>query len=47
MPMISVKLAILIFVTLEVVSLDFPWSFHKHFIFDLHKHLSYRGIERM
>ena len=45
-PMVSMKLVILIFVPLEGFDLDFPRPLHKHFVFDLHKHLSYRSIER-
>ena len=45
-PMVSVKFAILIFVPLEGLGLDFLRPLHKLFIFDLHEHLSYRSIER-
>ena len=45
-PMILVKLAILILVSLVRVGLNFPGSLHKIFIFDLYEHLSYKSIER-
>ena len=46
MPMVLVKLAILVLISLVRVGLDFPRPFHKLFIFYLHEHLSYRSIER-
>ena len=45
-PLVFVKLAILVFVPLEEVGLDFARSLHKLFIFDLHELLSYGSIER-
>ena len=45
-PMVPVKLAILVFVSLEGVGLDFSWPLTKLFVFDLHEHLGYRSILR-
>ena len=44
-PMVSVKLAVFVFVSLLGFSLDFPRPIYKFFVFDLHEYLEYWSFE--
>ena len=45
MPVISVKLTILIFISLSGINLDFSRPFDEFFVFDLSEHLGDEGVE--
>ena len=45
-PIVSIKLAILIFISLIGAGLDFFRALHKLLIFYFHEHLGYGSIER-